>query len=376
MPKFIDLTGEKFGKLTVIKRVENSKSNEVQWLCSCQCGEKPIVKSKGLKRRERPTRSCGCLNKEGNSAKSRNIGERKRALFRREKLKDLYPKEWNELPTTRNEAINSTIYSTTYFNATFCKYNHLERQYTATGRCVACAQKDQKAKDKSIRENRAKEIFEKKEFRLCPECSEPFLMIPEYRKDKRFCSKKCAGAEAKRNYVIENPEKKRASANAYTARIIEENGDQYKKAKKRSVLLHLKRYKNDPAYKLRYLYQSRLRNALKYQQQGKSYPSLEYLGCEVDDFAKFIEKQFDNGMNWENHKLDGWHLDHVRPCESFDFKDINQALLCFNWRNYQPLWWDKNIGKADNYDIEDEEIWIKRMINLGYSSYLYPLFKV
>ena len=38
MGKFIDLTGQRFGKLTVIERVENSKDNKAQWKCKCDCG--------------------------------------------------------------------------------------------------------------------------------------------------------------------------------------------------------------------------------------------------------------------------------------------------------------------------------------------------
>ena len=32
-----NLVGQKFGKLTVIKRVENDKFNKAQWLCTCEC---------------------------------------------------------------------------------------------------------------------------------------------------------------------------------------------------------------------------------------------------------------------------------------------------------------------------------------------------
>lgn len=375
MPKFIDLTGQKFGRLIVVKRVVNSKWNEVQWQCNCICGNKPIVKSGALKRKNRPTRSCGCLNKEGNSAKSRNLGEIKRSLLRREELKDLFPLEWNDLPTTRKTAQDSEPYSTTYFNATYCEHNHLERQYTHTGRCVACALIDQRKKDKCIKEIRANEIIENNEFRICPECDIPFLMIPNYQQDKKFCSKKCSGAESRRNWAIKNPEKKREVANAYTAKIISEGGERYEKMKKRSAASHAKRYKSDPAFRLRQNYGTRLRNFLKYQRQGKSFPTLEYLGCEVDEFADFIEKQFTPIMNWENYEQFGWHLDHIRPCESFDFNDINQAFTCFNWRNFKPLWWDKNIAKGDTYEPNDEIAWVERMCNLDYEGELYLLYE-
>lgn len=44
-----DLTGQKFGKLTVIKRVENTAQNKAQWLCRCDCGEEVIAISSPLR---------------------------------------------------------------------------------------------------------------------------------------------------------------------------------------------------------------------------------------------------------------------------------------------------------------------------------------
>lgn len=62
MGKFIDLTGRKFGKLTVIKRVENTLSNKVNWLCKCECGKYSKVISSDLTKKG--TKSCGCLTKK------------------------------------------------------------------------------------------------------------------------------------------------------------------------------------------------------------------------------------------------------------------------------------------------------------------------
>lgn len=59
--KFIDLTGERFGRLVVIKRVEN-KNNRVMWLCKCDCGKYSQVNSYLL--RSGKTTSCGCASIE------------------------------------------------------------------------------------------------------------------------------------------------------------------------------------------------------------------------------------------------------------------------------------------------------------------------
>ena len=59
---FNDLTGQKFGRLTVIERVENAKDGQACWLCKCECGNTKRVKARDLRRGN--TRSCGCLQKE------------------------------------------------------------------------------------------------------------------------------------------------------------------------------------------------------------------------------------------------------------------------------------------------------------------------
>ena len=62
MPKFIDLTGLKFGRLTVLERADNDINERVQYLCRCWCGEKIIIRGTSIKNGH--TKSCGCLNKD------------------------------------------------------------------------------------------------------------------------------------------------------------------------------------------------------------------------------------------------------------------------------------------------------------------------
>jgi len=63
MPKKIDLTGRKFGKLTVIKEAEK-KNGKTHWFCLCECGNKSIVD--GYKLKSAHTTSCGCARKGAN----------------------------------------------------------------------------------------------------------------------------------------------------------------------------------------------------------------------------------------------------------------------------------------------------------------------
>ena len=72
MGNYIDLTGQKFGKLTVIERDMQYRDKGVYWKCVCECGnEKTIL---GTSLRSGATKSCGCLQKIGASkANTKNL---------------------------------------------------------------------------------------------------------------------------------------------------------------------------------------------------------------------------------------------------------------------------------------------------------------
>lgn len=78
MPRTIDLTGQKFGRLTVLNFAE-IKKRKAHWLCRCDCGNERIVRSANL--RNGNTQSCGCLQKEKTGATSRSHGRSKTPEF-------------------------------------------------------------------------------------------------------------------------------------------------------------------------------------------------------------------------------------------------------------------------------------------------------
>lgn len=70
--KFVDLTGQKFGRLTVLSRCEENNRGYAQWLCKCDCGNTKIVRTDLLKSGR--VRSCGCIAREIHSKKCRELG--------------------------------------------------------------------------------------------------------------------------------------------------------------------------------------------------------------------------------------------------------------------------------------------------------------
>lgn len=75
-PRFKDLTGQKFGKLTAIKRISPVGTKKVKWLCKCDCGNMVEVYSTYLLTGQ--TRSCGCLKRELEEKHLRDKYEEKR----------------------------------------------------------------------------------------------------------------------------------------------------------------------------------------------------------------------------------------------------------------------------------------------------------
>lgn len=62
MSKINNLTGKRFGKLTIIKYYGSNKNGRALWLCKCDCGNDKIVLGNSLT--TKLTQSCGCYNKE------------------------------------------------------------------------------------------------------------------------------------------------------------------------------------------------------------------------------------------------------------------------------------------------------------------------
>jgi hypothetical protein len=82
----------------------------------------------------------------------------------------------------------------------------------------------------------------------------------------------------------------------------------------------------------------------------KTQSMIELIGCTITELRQHLEAQFADGMTWENYGKYGWHIDHIRPCASFDLSDPNQQSQCFHYTNMQPLWAIDNIRKGAKWN--------------------------
>jgi hypothetical protein len=104
------------------------------------------------------------------------------------------------------------------------------------------------------------------------------------------------------------------------------------------------KYNTDPNFRLINNIRSRIHNTI--DRKYKHHKSYDLLGCTVYELKTYLTKKFTKGMTWENRGLFGWHIDHIKPCASFDLTKESEQKKCFHYTNLQPLWWWKNLSKS------------------------------
>jgi len=110
-----------------------------------------------------------------------------------------------------------------------------------------------------------------------------------------------------------------------------------------------KRKKNDPAFKALCNLRRRFSDIMKSTKNGGTARMSQLIGCTTQELANHLEKQFTEGMSWDNYGFYGWHVDHIKPCASFNHDDEAQVRQCWHYTNLQPLWAEDNLAKSDKW---------------------------
>jgi len=180
-----------------------------------------------------------------------------------------------------------------------------------------------KAQDKETLRKKARERYSKRITYTTTYVEQNKDKIREYHKNRYLENKKTYLQQAK-NYYLNNKDKRHQ---------------------------YIKKYlENTPSAKLAANLRTRVWIALKSAQTTKCKKTLLLLGCTIEELKKYIEGLWQSGMGWENHAKDGWHLDHIIPCASFDLTDPIQQEICFHYTNLQPLWCMDNLSKGSRHN--------------------------
>jgi len=110
------------------------------------------------------------------------------------------------------------------------------------------------------------------------------------------------------------------------------------------------RIKIDKEFKILKNLRNRIQMAILSQSSIKAYKSIELLGCTGKEAAEHLESLFQEGMTWNNYGKFGWHIDHIKPCTSFDLTNPEEQKECFHYTNLQPLWAEENFKKGSKYE--------------------------
>lgn len=164
--------------------------------------------------------------------------------------------------------------------------------------------------------------------------------IKEYQKEYHE-RKKDEIKECQKNYYCKYRKRINAKKKAYK----DKNRDRWKKYNREYVK---NKYQNDPQMMIAARLRARIYAAITRKNIKKQYHLNEVLGCTIKELKIHLEKQFKEGMTWNNYGA--WHIDHIIPCSAFDLTDIKEQKRCFHFTNLQPLTKEANLKKHAKID--------------------------
>ena len=175
--------------------------------------------------------------------------------------------------------------------------------------------------------------------------------LKQYRKDN-YLKYKNKEDDYKKEWYQKNKEKLKQKRKKYyldnkenILKKQKEYNHKHKEKKKKYIReYNVSRRKIDIGFKLLGVLRSRFSKFINKKNKNKSI--LKLTSCTIDDLRIHLELQFKEGMSWDNYGQKGWHIDHIKPCSSFDLTDPEQQKKCFHYTNLQPLWWWENLTKG------------------------------
>jgi hypothetical protein len=75
----------------------------------------------------------------------------------------------------------------------------------------------------------------------------------------------------------------------------------------------------------------------------------DWIGCKPEQLRAYIEKQFNDGMNWDN--FGKWHIDHVIPLCRFDANSEAEMKAAWHYSNLRPLWAKDNLSRPKKHGL-------------------------
>ncbi len=191
------------------------------------------------------------------------------------------------------------------------------------------------------------------ETKICKTCNE-LKSIDEFslfNKEKGFRLNQCRDCKSQylKKYNSDNSELRKIQKKEYREKnkeIVQERKKLYYQKNKEKIRVYKKSWEtnkrnNDIIFKLKQQVRHRINVFVKTNNMKKNNKTFDIVGCSPYDLKEHLEKQFVNGMSWENRTE--WHIDHIIPLSSA--KTIEELYKLCHYTNLQPLWAEENLKK-------------------------------
>jgi len=213
--------------------------------------------------------------------------------------------------------------------------------------------KEKSAKQRALNKDKlriSKKIYrEKNSEEIKKKEKEQRLLNPEKYKTyakKYYAKNKEKIKETVKKYRIANPEKIAAAKKLW----VPKNPEKYKETRKKwrtenpeKIKAIRRKHEQTIGYKINHSMRRSIGLSIKGNKDGRRWEDL--VGFTFAQFKKHMEKQFTEGMTWENHG--DWHIDHILPKSKFNFEkpEDEDFKKCWALKNLQPLWAADNLKK-------------------------------
>lgn len=163
----------------------------------------------------------------------------------------------------------------------------------------------------------------------CNDCRRPHVL--DVKKDIHYRSYK--------DYYNANREKMVAKARLWNIN----NQKKYYASKK----AYRERHKHEIDFRIKENLGTRLRTLVR--KDGNKF--IDFLGCDLEFLKEWLHFNMKDDMSWDNYGS-YWHIDHITPCDAFNFENEEDVKTCWNWDNLAPLEATINASKINKIDIE------------------------
>ena len=248
-----------------------------------------------------------------------------------------------------------------------CKAEYNKKYRQKNKEAIAEYKKKYDQKNKERKAEYKKEWYQKNKEAIAKYAREWYQKNKEHMKEasaEYYQKNKERIAEYNKEYNKEYRQKNKERLAEYK----KEYNKEYRQNNKEAIAEYNKEYRENKYstnldYKFRILLRNALYKNLKRYLIKETNPEFSYtetssslLGCTVEELKTYIENQFEDGMTWENWRHDGWHLDHIIPCSSFDLTKKKEQKKCFHYTNLQPLWAEDNFSKSNKLNWSKKEL--------------------